>query len=193
MNLKCSFRNSSRLVYLIAVILCLYTAQVYGLRGKDSEGSESEPEKAQKAEKIPSKDEMTSVIKKRLKTFPSIIDMTPGLSVKENAQSVKEYYYAAPGGVLERLEDLGKDILYKLYVSINRQATIMNTKRITDQLKQQEQLERLRNLQTIPQAPPQVPVLPPMPAQAQGYVPVQVPPTAPQVPPEPPRAEPQRR
>jgi hypothetical protein len=152
---------------------------------KVKEGEKAPAEKApaekapRKEKKIPSKGEMISVVKRRLEALPEIVDMIPGLSGRQKARGEGvEYYYAPPGGIAMKIEELDEKTLYSLYVKVNQQATIINTERINRQLRQQEQLRRLQEQQRIPQVPAGPPRTPPTQPPTPPVPPAQ-PPTTP--------------
>ena len=86
--------------------------------------------------------EMLESINKRLEAFPEIAEIVPELSVKEDIDGSREYFYGAPGESAVRLSDLDEEALYKAYVRINQEATRLNTERIMKQLQQIEQLRK---------------------------------------------------
>lgn len=158
---------------------------------EDASGRTGETEGPPDREIPFTKEEMVDVIKKRLGTFSEIIYMIPKLTVEETPEGEKEYYYVPPETNMPvRLCDLDKEVLHRLFVKVNNEATILNTQRITRQIQQQQELTRsmqqqqqmIQNLQRASQPP----VPPPQPPRA--YTPPQ-PQQAPPQPPSPPRRQ----
>jgi len=126
----------------------------------------------------PSRERMLEVIKRRLEVYPIIIDIVPGLSMRESADGEATYYFADKDGVSIKLDLLDDKTLYRLYVKVNNEATRIHTERILRQIQQHEQL--MRRIPTVPQQPPQPPPQPPRtPTQ---YQPPKVPQPPPSVP-----------
>jgi hypothetical protein len=145
------------------------------------------PEKEKKPQKVkrekPSKTEMIDTMKRRLRVFPNIVGMIPGLSRKE--QDTGEgvvYYYQTSDGVAVELEKLDDKTLYRIYVRVNQEATRMHTERLLRQIRQQEQLQRLQDLQRMQTQPARTPSVPQQPPKV--YTPPKGPPAPPPSPPE---------
>ena len=132
----------------------------------EEQQAEEAPEKKEKPPKreIPiSKEKMLEVIHNRLKVYSEIVYIVPELTFEEKEDGQKEYFYQTRQGSLVKLSDLDKETLYSVFVSVNNEATRINTERLIRQIQQQEQLRR--SLQNIPQQPPQPPPQPPQPPQ----------------------------
>lgn len=149
------------------------------------EGPEIKGEASTRPEIPISIEDMLKVINKRLEIYSEIVFMIPDLVVRENEDGNKRYYFAPEGQIAQKIEDLDKETLHKLFVRINNEATRINTQRLMRQLQQQEMV--MRQMQGAIQQPPQPPPQPP-----RVYSPpVQQPP--PQPPPQPPQpAQPPR-
>ncbi|MFH1665293.1 MAG: hypothetical protein ABIA77_04000 [Candidatus Omnitrophota bacterium] len=141
-------------------------------------------------EDIPfTKEEMLEVVEGRLGRFPEIVQIIKGLSVsKPDEKGNMEYSYGTEDGITSRLADLDKMALYRLFVRVNNEATVINTNRLMQQLAQQQQLQlelqrlqqqqqnlyqQQQNMRVLQQQPPQQPPRPPQ--------------QPPQPPPQPPR------
>jgi len=96
-----------------------------------------------------SKEEMIEVIKRRLKTFPQIRYMIPGLTARSNAEGEEEFFFAGEEAedVPKPLIDLDKETLHDVFVRINNEATRLNTERLMIQLQQQDNLSRMMRQQ----------------------------------------------
>ena len=129
-----------------------------------------------------SKEKMLEIIKKRLDIYSELIFMVPDLAFRETTDGGKQYYFAPADQIAQKIEDLDKETLHKLFVRINNEATRINTQRLMRQLQQQEMMTRqiMRTIQSPPKPPPQ----PPQPPRV--YTPPQ-PQQPPKPPPQPPK------
>ncbi len=129
-----------------------------------------------------SKEKMLEIIKRRLDIYSEILFMIPGLTFRETEGGAKQFYYAPEGQIAQKIEDVDKESLHKVFVRTNNEATRINTQRLMRQLQQQQMV--MRQMQSAIQQPPQPPPQPPRiytPPQPQRiYTPPQPPPQPPQ-------------
>ncbi len=130
-----------------------------------------------------SRDQMVKIIERRLKSYPQIVLIIPGLEVRQSQEGKEETYYTDKGGIALKLEQLEKESLLRLFGRVNNEATKINTERIIRQIQQQEQLMRQiqQGIPRQPQQPPRVFTPPPQPPQV--FTPPQ------QLPQQPPRIQ----
>lgn len=133
---------------------------------------------AKPAEKKPvpakelSKEELVKRLNEKAQHNPDLPSAVQGLAIKE-ADGKK---YIEFNG--KKLEDIDKETLLKLYISVSRYLTIRNTERIQKQLRSIKQIEDINRAQRNIAGPgvPVVPKIPQAPPRAQ------TPPRAPTVP-----------
>jgi len=132
------------------------------------------------------KNEIIDRIKGVLDSRPEIAQIVPNISIQENNDGVKEYFYVSGENESIALEEMDKTVLFDLMLRINNELNRINTERVLRQIQQQQNM--IRQIQQQQQQQQNAPVIPPAPPRV--YVPPQVPtpPRIPQVPPTPPSA-----
>lgn len=128
-----------------------------------AEGSPTPVVKMSDSVKEMSKDELIKEIESEIDNEDAILDYLPSLK-KIKEEGGKEYLAYNIDGKMLKLEELDRDKLESLLFSVYRQASLIQTERITSQLESIRQVENItRRANTVPPAPPPLPRVPQQP------------------------------
>ena len=126
-------------------------------------------------------DEIIASIKNSLENEDEILNFIPNIKLKTDAEGRRSYLYLEGAKEL-KLEELGREKLEKLLISINQAATQIRAENINRQLesiRQAQNMQRMNAMQNLPRSVVNVPVPPPRPPMVPPQYRVPQPPPAP--------------